>query len=60
MVEESDKADLMKAFGIVLFALPLGFGVIILLLPMLDPSIDTTAFIGIALFCLGLAGLIKK
>ena len=60
MVEESDKADIMKAFGIVLFAVPLAFGVIILLLPMLGQDIDTTAFVGIALFCLGLAGLIKK
>ena len=60
MVEESDRADLIKAFNIVLFALPLAFGVLMLVLPALDQTIDFTPFIGISLFCLGIAGLLKK
>ncbi len=60
MVEESDREDIVKAFSILLFALPMAFGIIILLLPMLGQDIDYTPFIGIALFCLGLAGLMKK
>jgi hypothetical protein len=60
LVEESDLADLRKAFSIVFFAVPLAIGVFMLLFPMLGLTIDTTPFIGIALLFLGLGGLSKE
>jgi len=60
VVEESDKVEIMKAFEIAFYAVPLAIGVFMLLFPMLGLTIDTTPFIGIALLFLGLAGLMNK
>ena len=46
-----------KIVLLILFAVPLAMGVATIVLPLLGQTVDMT-MVGIALFCLGLAGLI--
>ena len=54
----SDDMSPNKLIILILYALPLAMGVAAIVLPLLGQAVDQT-LIGIALFCLGLAGLIQ-
>jgi uncharacterized membrane protein HdeD (DUF308 family) len=54
----SDDMSPNKIIILILYALPLAMGVAAIVLPLLGQAVDQT-LVGIALFCLGLAGLIQ-
>lgn len=56
MKKMSTKMSTQKIVLLVLYAVALAMGVAAIVLPLLGQSVDQT-MIGIALFCLGIAGL---
>lgn len=54
----SDDMPMNKIILLILYAVPLAMGVAAIVLPLLGQAVDQ-ALIGIAIFCLGLAGLIQ-
>ena len=58
-MSEEDKQDIRKALEIALYAIPLAMAVAMLVLPLFDPTFNISTLVGIAIFCLALAGLNK-
>ena len=54
----SDDMPPNKLIILILYALPLAMAVAVIVLPLLGQAVDLS-LVGIALFCLGLAGLIQ-
>jgi len=55
--EETETTEIIQ---LLLYVLPLAMAVATIVLPILTPGTDISMFVGIAIFCLALAGLNKR
>ena len=54
----SDDMPMNKIIILALFGIALAMGVAVIVLPLLEQAVDIS-LVGVAIFCLGLAGLIQ-
>lgn len=54
----SDDMPMNKLIKLILFAVALAMGVAVIVLPLLGQAVDQ-GIVGIAIFCLGLGGLLQ-
>jgi len=57
MGEDTEASEIVL---LLLYVLPLAMAVATIVLPILTPGTDVSIFVGIAIFCLALAGLQKR
>ena len=57
MGEDTEASEIVL---LLLYVLPLAMAVATIVLPILTPGTDVSIFVGIAIFCLALAGLMKR
>ena len=56
----SDETSVAEIVQLLLYVLPLAMGVATIVLPLLTPGTDISMVVGIAIFCLAIAGLNKR